>query len=78
MNHRMENFIFLIQTRPAVCARALLLFLLACACSVFFNAGRLSENSCQRVLIVLVLSCCGNGSESETRAAPVDDRSPRV
>ena len=48
---------FLVQTRPAVCARALLVFLLAYACSLFFNAGRSSEDSSQLVLIVLVLSC---------------------
>ena len=36
-----------------VCARALLVFLVVCACSLFFNAGRSSENSFQRVLIVL-------------------------
>ena len=76
--HRMENFTFLVQTRPAVCARALLLFLLACACSVFFNAGRSCQNSSQRVLIVLVLLCCGNGSKSEARATPVDDRRPGI
>ena len=33
----MENFTFLVQTRPAVCGRALLEVLLACACSVIFN-----------------------------------------
>ena len=36
----MENFTFLVQTRPPVCACILLVFLLACGCSVFFNAGR--------------------------------------
>ena len=61
-----------------MCARALLVFLLACACSVFLNAGRSSENSSQRVLIVLVLSCYGNGSESEARATPVEDRRPGI
>ena len=30
------------------------------------------------VLIVLVLSCYGNGSELEARATPVDDRRPGV
>ena len=74
----MENFTFLVQTRPVVCAHALLVFLLACACSVFFNAGRSCENSSQRVLIVLFLSCRGNGSESEARATPVDDRRPGI
>ena len=59
-------------------ARALLVFLLACACSVFLNAGRSSENSFQRVLIVLVLSCYGNGSESKARATPVEDRRPGI
>ena len=34
MIHRMENFTFLVQTRPAVYARALLVFLSACTCSV--------------------------------------------
>ena len=33
--------------------RALLVFLVVCACSLFFNAGRLSETSSQQVLIVL-------------------------
>ena len=36
-----------------MCARALLVFLVVCACSLFFNAGQSSENSSQRVLIVL-------------------------
>ena len=76
--HRMENFTFLVETRPAVCAGALLVFLLACACSVFCNAGRSSETFSQRVLRVLVLSCCGNGSESEARATPVDDGRPGI
>ena len=49
----MKDLTFLVQTRPAVCARALLVFLVACACSVFCNAGRSSENSPQRVVIVL-------------------------
>ena len=74
----MANFTFLVLTRPAVCARAFLVFLLVCACSVFFNAGRSFENSSQRVLIVLVLSCYGNGNESEARATPVNDRRPGV
>ena len=74
----MEDLIFLVPTRPAVCARALLVFLLACACSVFLNAGRSSQNSSHRVLIVLVLSCYGNGSKSEARATPVEDRRPRI
>ena len=74
----MENFIFLVQTTPAVCVRALLVFLLACTCSVLFNAGQSCENSSQRVLMVLVLSCCENGSEWETGATPVDDRRPGI
>ena len=48
-----------------LCMRAPFLFLLACACSVFLNAGRSFENSPQRVLIVLVLHCYGNGNESK-------------
>ena len=52
----MDVLTFLVRTRPAVCARALLVFLLACSCSVFLNAGQSSENSSQRVLIVLDLS----------------------
>ena len=61
-----------------MCARTLLVFLLACACSVFLNVGRSSENSSQRVLIVLVLPCYGNGSELEARVTPVNDRRPGV
>ena len=61
-----------------MCARTLLVFLLACACSVFLNAGPSSENSSQRVLIVLVLSCYGNGSESKARSTPVEDRRPGI
>ena len=53
MIHRMENLTFLVQTRLVVCARAPLVFLVVCVCSLFFNAGRSSENSSQRVLIVL-------------------------
>ena len=70
----MEDLTFLVWTSSAVCARALLVFLLACALSLFLIAGRSSENSSQRVLIVLVLSCYGNRSESEARATPVEDR----
>ena len=55
-----------------------LVFLLACACSMFLNAGRSSENSSQQVLIVLVLSSYGNGSESEARATPVEGGRPRI
>ena len=72
----MEDLTFLVQTRPAVCERALLVFLLAWACSLFPNAGRSFENSSQWVLIVLVLSCCGNGYKLEARATPVQDRRP--
>ena len=61
-----------------MCARALLVFLLACACSLFLNSGRSSENSSRRVLIVLVLSCRGNGYELEARATPVDDIRPEL
>ena len=61
-----------------MCASTLLVFLLACGCSVFLNAGQSSENSSQRVLIVLVLSCYGNGSESKARATPVEDRRPGI
>ena len=74
----MEDLTFLVLTKPAVCARALLVFLLGCACSVFLNEGRSFENCSQRVLIVLVLHCYGNGNESEARATPVDDRRPGV
>ena len=49
----MEDLTILVQIRPAVCAGALLVFQVVCACSPFFNAGRSSENSSQRVLIVL-------------------------
>ena len=78
MNHRMEDLTFIVWTRTAVCARALFVFLMAFACSVFLNAGRSSENSSQRVLIVLVLSCHENGSELEARATPVEDRRPGI
>ena len=57
---------------------ALLVYLLACACSVFLNAGRLSATSSQWVLIVLDLSCCGNGYKLQARATPVDDGRPRT
>ena len=68
----------MVQIRPTVCARALLVFLLACACSVFCNAARSPENCSQRVLILLDLSCYRNGSESEAMAPPVDDRRRRL
>ena len=61
-----------------MCARALLVFLLAYACSVFLNESRSAENSSERGLIALVLSCYGNGSKSEARASPVEDRRPGV
>ena len=61
-----------------MCARALLVFLLAYACSFFLNGGRSSESSSQRVLIVLLLHCYGNGSKSEARATPVQDRRPGI
>ena len=51
----MEDLTFLVRNGLGVCARSLLVFLLACACSVFLNAGRSSETSSQRVIIVLVL-----------------------
>ena len=75
---RMVNITFLVLTRPAVCARALLVILLACACSMFFNAGRSFEISSQRELIVLVPSFYGNENQSEARATPVNDRRPGV
>ena len=49
----MPGSTFLVQTRPAVCARALLVFLVVCTCSLSFNAGRSFENSSPRVPIVL-------------------------
>ena len=72
----MEDLAPLVQIRPTLCARALLVFLVACARSVFFNAGRWSEKFYQRVLIVLDLSCCRSGSELEVWATPVDDTRP--
>ena len=48
--HKMEKLTYPVQTRPAVCVCALLGFLVACTCSLFFNA---SENSSPRMLIVL-------------------------
>ena len=49
----------------------------ACACSLLlglcFNAGRATENSSERVLIVLALSCY----RSESRATAVEDRRPK-
>ena len=41
------------QIRPTVCARALLVFRVACTCSLACNVGRLCENCSPRVLIVL-------------------------
>ena len=56
---------------PVVCACSLLL-------GLCFNAGRATENSSERVLIVLALSCYQNGYRSEARATPVEDRRPGV
>ena len=42
---RIKNWIFVVQSSPAVCAGTLLVFLVACVCSLFFNAGLSSENS---------------------------------
>ena len=53
INHRREDLTFLVPTRPAVCVCALLVFLVVCACSLFFTAGQSYENSSARVLIVL-------------------------
>ena len=61
-----------------MCARALLVLLVVCVCALFFNAGRSSEKSSQRVLIVLDLPCCSNGNGLEARATPVDDRRPGI
>ena len=44
----------LVQIRPIVCVRPLLVFLVVFACSLFFNAGRSYETSSQGVRIVLV------------------------
>ena len=74
----MGDLTFLVQTRPAVCARALLVFLLACLCPLFLNAGRSSEKSSERVLIVLFLSCYGDRSKSKARATPGDDGRPEI
>ena len=49
----MENLTFVVQMWPAVSVRALVVFLVACRCSLFVNVGRSSENSFQRVLILL-------------------------
>ena len=78
IDHKMEHLTFLVRTRPAECACALLVFLVLCTCSLFLNAGQWFENSSQLVVIVLVLSCCGNGYKLEARATPVDDRRPRT
>ena len=56
---------------PVVCACSLLL-------GLCFNAGRATENSSERVLIVVALSCYQNGYGSEARATPVEDRRPEV
>ena len=44
---------FLVHIRYAVCARTLLVLLVLCMCSRFFNAGQSSKHCSQRVLIVL-------------------------
>ena len=47
--HRMEDYTCLVRTRHAVCARALLVFLLACVCSLLLNAEhrlRTLSNGC--------------------------------
>ena len=53
ISHRMEDVRLLVQIRPTVCVRALLVFLVVSACSLLFNAGRSSETSSQRVHMVL-------------------------
>ena len=53
MIHRMVNLTFLVTIGHAVCVCALLLFLVAYACSLFFNVARSSESSSQQVLIML-------------------------
>ena len=78
ISHTMEDLTFLVPTRPAVCARALRVFLVVCVCFLFLNAGRSSQNSSQRVLIVFDPSCGGNGCESEARATPVDGLKPGI
>ena len=49
----MEILTFLVHIWHAVCACTLLVLLVVCACSLFFNAAPLPEKSSQRVLIVL-------------------------
>ena len=53
MIHRMVNLTFLVTIGHAVCLCALLPFLVACACSLFFNAARSPERSSPQVLIML-------------------------
>ena len=74
----MEELNFHVCTRPAVCARTLLVFLLACACSGFLNAGPSFQNSSQRVLIVLVLHCYRMVNKLEAWATPVEDGRPGI
>ena len=52
------------------------MFLVVFGCSLILKAGRSSEISSQWVLIMLVLSCCGNGYKLEAEATLVDDRRP--
>ena len=49
----MGDLTFLGEIRPAMCECATFVFLVACTCSLFFNAGPSSESPSQRVLIVL-------------------------
>ena len=74
----MEDLTFLVEIRPAVYVRALLVFLVVCACSLFFNAGRSCENSSQWVLIVLDSIHLLNGYKLESRGTLVDDRRPGI
>ena len=68
--HNLEDggLIIPVPTRRALSAHAPLLFLVVCVCSLFFNAGQPSENSSQRVLIVLdsilLLRCMQTGNSS--------------
>ena len=53
----------------------------ACACSLLlglcFNAGRGTESSSEQVIIVLALSCYGNGYRSEASATAFEERRPQ-
>ena len=77
---KIEDLTFLVQIKLVVCARALILFMVVCACSRFVNAGRSSENSCQQVLIVLDyilllkwmrVGSYGNSTISKTTPTPI-------